>query len=295
MEENETSTKEIEKNQVSDAYAFFLRSISSLTKLKKEETAAYLEQYRKHPSDELRNQIVEGNRCLVLDTANQFTANVYPESRKRSLTLELCQEGSIALSDAVRGFKAESGNAFSTFAVSCIKNRRLSYRQNKLPQVKTPTSIQKTIKIVSLLQKEYAKTHTSLPSKQERISLSKGSLTRKDLDDLSDYYQKKVPLSLDSTISAGSDSPTFEESQADDSSLQPDSVSSENEQFSLRQKALASLKPIEKDILLSRSNLAPRKTTLRELSEKYKISKERCRQIEERAKEKVKQYLSQFE
>ncbi len=294
MAAKDDSIKEIDRNSLADAYSLFRRSLQPLTKLEPEQTAELLKEYQRNPSVELRNSIVEGNRRLVISQAKKFIDNIPNEGRKRSLALELYQEGSTALGDAVEGFRSQDGNTFSTFAVSCIKNRRLSYVQNKVPQIKTPSNIKKISKEVNLIRKEFSKKNTHEPTDTEIIERSKGSLTQADLDRVSDFYQKMIPVSRQQTITDEEEAPTIEETQADTDSPQPDQVSQDNEMASHIREAIATLDPREKDIFYSRFGINPHKATLLELSKKYGISQERCRQIEANSKKKIQEYLKRF-
>lgn len=295
MNDNEDSIKAIDRGSLADAYTLFRRTIGNLQTLKPEETAELLKEYQKNPSDDLRNTIIEGNRRLVISQGMKFVGNITNEGRKRSLALELFQEGSTALGDAVEGFRLQDGNSFSTFAVSCIKNRRLSFRQNKVPQIKTPSNIKKIIKEVNLIRKEFGKTNTHEPSDSEIIKRSKGALTQDDLNRRSEFYQKRIPVSRQQTITDDEDAPTIEENQVDTDSPQPDQVSLDNERHAHFLEAIASLDPRERDIFYSRNYLNNRKATLLELSKKYGISQERCRQIEANAEKKITEYLKRFE
>lgn len=287
--------QEKDRESLNDAYSLFLRSIQNLRPLSAEENRQLLKEYHEHPEDELRNEIVSGNRGLVISTANKFVENIPNINRKHSVALDLYQEGSLALIDAVNGFRIESGTLFSTFASSCIKNKLISYRQNKLPQIKAPSNIQRIIKEVNKVKKEYAKTNTSTPSDEEIIKRSNGTVTANDLDRMAEFYSKSIPISREKTIADDDEAPTIADTQRDDTNPLPDKFSEDKEKFIHLKEAIDSLDEREKDIFLSFFGFGGKKVTLESLGKKYNVSTERIRQLKEKALKDVRDYLAKFD
>lgn len=66
--------------------------------------------------EKARNELVEANLRLVLDTVGHFSQD------SRLMFADMVQVGNEALMEAVNRFEVEAGTRFSTYAVTCIRN-----------------------------------------------------------------------------------------------------------------------------------------------------------------------------
>lgn len=88
--------------------------------------------YRKHPSIELRNRLVNLNLKLAYDPAHKY-ARCSNEPFD-----DLFQEAMLALTAAVERFNPHAGTAFSSLAVPIIEGRLKNYFRDKGSTIKWP-------------------------------------------------------------------------------------------------------------------------------------------------------------
>jgi|WetSurMetagenome_2_1015567.scaffolds.fasta_scaffold68107_3 RNA polymerase sigma factor (sigma-70 family) len=249
------------------------------------ETLVKLKAYRKNPTIDLRNEIVEDNLRLVISIAK-------PYAQQNHINLmDLIQEGSIGLMDSVSDFDTEKGYAFSTFAVPYIKNAIRRFLSDKARLVHVPQNIQVRIRKVRRATADLTVSLGRTPSDDEILAKLNDGTTAADLAELS-LYDTQV-YSLDQNLSPDSESDDAS-SLADfvsDDAASPSEASDEKETSKRLQKALNQLSERERDILLKRYGYQGKIWTLKEISDSYGISLERVRQIEAEALTKMKKFL----
>jgi len=96
------------------------------------ETLKFLELYRSHPSQKLRNHLVKLNIGLVRKEAHHW-ANQCNEHYE-----DLMQVGAMGLIRAIERFDLARGNAFSSFAVPYIRGEIQHYLRDKSPTLRMP-------------------------------------------------------------------------------------------------------------------------------------------------------------
>ncbi|NER81260.1 MAG: sigma-70 family RNA polymerase sigma factor, partial [Leptolyngbya sp. SIO1D8] len=83
------------------------------------------EQYKLHPTQRLRNELVQANWGLVQKEARRWTHQCAEPFE------DLCQEGGFGLIRAIEKFEPSSGNAFSSFAIPWIRGAIQHYLRDK--------------------------------------------------------------------------------------------------------------------------------------------------------------------
>lgn len=98
----------------------------------KSESLELLREYQRHPTAQVRNQLVELNFGLVRREAHHWI-NQCTESYE-----DLLQVGSIGLIRAIERFDIAKGHAFSSFAIPYIRGEIQHYLRDKSQSVRIP-------------------------------------------------------------------------------------------------------------------------------------------------------------
>lgn len=253
-------------------------SISSKDNMKK------LQQYHDNPTIELRNNIVVDNLGLVISIAKDYANTNHIE------IMDLIQEGSLGLINAVEDYDINKGFAFSTFATPYIKNAIRAYLSKHSHLITIPSWVQakkrKVQNAVDTLTMRLERTPTS----QEIVDFLNDGTTVNDIDNLLFYY--KDVYSLDYNLSENNDDKLSLYDLIADDSCSPSELALLKEKKALLKEAISILPERSREILLARNSPDGQKT-LKELADKYHLSNERIRQLEASAKASVIKYIKE--
>ena len=277
---------------VSSEYGFgiYLREINNIPSLSKEEefllAKAYLE---KHDLD-AAHKLVKSHLKLVAKIAMRYKNYGLPIT-------ELISEGNIGLMQAVKKFDPELGFRLSTYSTWWIKASIQEYVLKSWSLVKMGTTSAQKKLFFSLSKIKHKITNLYARSVNEgdyqEIADELG-VSVKEVNEMSQRLSG-ADLSLNRTMDNSGDN-----SGCEMIDLIPESKPSQEDKLALQQissnkklilsKAISTLNDREMKIFTARKlNDSP--STLDTLSIEYNISKERIRQIENKAFEKVQNYV----
>tara|TARA_Y100001938_G_C8027488_1_gene398819 strand:- start:152 stop:967 length:816 start_codon:yes stop_codon:yes gene_type:complete len=217
-------------------------------------------------------ELVQSNLRLVVKIAQDFQG--------RGLDLQdLISEGNIGLCTAARKFDPEKGAKFSYYSSFWIRQNILRAIANTGRLIRVPVcTLDKYFKINSFIS-SYKKEHSREPSKA--LVAKKFNLTKKRLMQILESTDHTIPL--DAKI--GDDGETkLHEVITEEENLRPDVSLDEREKRQTILSALQTLNQREREIIVSRFDLDGRgKKSLETLGQEYNVTRERVRQIQNKA------------
>ena len=206
---------------------------------------------------------------------------------------EMISEGNIGLMQAVKKFEPEKGFRLATYAMWWIKASIQEYilRSWSLVKIGTTTAQKKLFFNLRKIKNQIAPT-TEGDLKQEHVSsiAKKLDVSEKEVVSMNRRLRGKEH-SLNTPI--GEDGEQWQDWVVDkemDHELRFAQQEEMEQRKDLLQDSIKILNEREREILHSR-RLTDKPTTLEELSKKYKISRERIRQIENKAFEKLQKHM----
>ena len=206
---------------------------------------------------------------------------------------EMISEGNIGLMQAVKKFEPEKGFRLATYAMWWIKASIQEYilRSWSLVKIGTTTAQKKLFFNLRKIKNQIAPT-TEGDLKQEHVSsiAKKLDVSEKEVVSMNRRLRGKEH-SLNTPI--GEDGEQWQDWVVDkemDHELRFAQQEEMEQRKDLLQDSIKILNEREKEILHSR-RLTDKPITLEELSKKYKISRERIRQIENKAFEKLQKHM----
>jgi len=260
------------------AFKRFMREIGKAPFTSPEEERSLYEQL-KQPGvlrQRAQKRLVESHMRLVVAVAANYHG--------RGISLQdLVQDGVVGLYDALDKFEPDKGR-FKTYAGWWVRMRISESLANLSRTVRLPPTVQAKLRALKKLQDEFARRGVMPTS--EALASSLGV----DVQKLSQLEMAALgTTSLDSPMTSDDDELTLVDVIADDNVPDPtEAIDRETTIAALRQ-ALDTLEEREKDIVLKRFGfVGDVEQTLEQLSVTHGVSRERIRQIEAKALQKLR-------
>jgi len=261
----------------------YLEEIRRFPMLEPQEEYMLAKSWREHGDREAAHRLVTSHLRLVAKIAMGYRGYGLPIS-------EVISEGNVGLMQAVKRFEPDKGFRLATYAMWWIKAAIQEYILRSWSLVKMGTTANQK-KLFFNLRK--AKSRISaleegdLRPDQVKLIAKRLGVTEQDVVDMNRRLGGDV--SLNSPIREEGDSGEWQDWLVDDSISQETRLA-ESEEADNRRKALGEaltvLNERERRIFEAR-RLADEPITLEELADEFGVSRERVRQIEVRAFEKV--------
>ena len=268
----------------------YLREIKKFPLLQLEEEFTLAKSWKEKKDLNAAHKLVTAHLRLVAKIAMGYRGYGLPVA-------DLISEGNIGLMQAVKRFDPDKGFRLATYAIWWIRASIQEYILHSWSLVKIGTTAAQK-KLFFNLRK----------IKNELKLINEGDLRPEAAKKISEKLsvEEKEVYSMNSRL-AGHDhslnAPLKQNSQVEwqdwiaDKNITQEEKLEENQEYKYRKtilvNALGTLNDREKFIFESR-RIIEEQLTLEDLSKKFNISRERVRQIEVRAFEKVQQYIKQF-
>src|SRR3989442_3798908 len=261
----------------------YLEEIRRFPMLERQEEYMLAKRWREHGDRDAAHKLVTSHLRLVTKIARDYRGYGLPIS-------EVISEGNIGLLQAVERFEPEKGFRLATYAVWWIKAAIQEYILRSWSLVKMGTTANQK-KLFFNLRKAKSKISAldegDLRPDQVKLIAKRLGVTETDVVEMNRRLGGDV--SLNAPIREDGDAGEWQDWLVDESAGQ-ESLLAESEQMANRRKALGAalsvLNERERRIFEAR-RLADNPITLEELAEEFGVSRERVRQIEVRAFEKV--------
>ena len=263
-----------------DSVKLYLQQIGKIPMLSAEEETEIAKKIKLNHCDFSKNILVNANLRLVVSIAKRYIG--------RGLSfLDLIQEGNIGLMKAAERFDYEKGYKFSTYATWWIQQSIARAIADKARAIRLPIHMIESLNKIKKATVDLTSELGRNPTKQEiayRLNLSVSKLTQ-----IIKSAQSTISIESPAT-GAKEDSTKIGDYIVDESTETPDSRVSQESMLEDIEKMLNQLMPKEKDVLILRYGLnsSGEKKTLDEIGSQYGVSRERIRQIENRAIAKLK-------
>ena len=267
--------------------AIYLQEIKKFPMLSANEEYMLAKKYKEHGDTKAAHKLVTSHLRLVAKIAMGYRGYGLPVT-------DLISEGNVGIMQAVKRFDPEKGFRLSTYAMWWIRAQIQEYVLHSWSLVKIGTTAAQK-KLFFNLKK----------LKNQLSSIDSGSLSPENAREIASRLNVKEAevLDMDNRLFSGDQSLNIrvgEEGDAEwldmliDSHDTQDNILEKSNELLFRKKifeqALEVLNDREKEIIKLRK-LRDKPLKLDELSKKFNISRERVRQIEEKALEKLQRQV----
>ncbi|MFH1711627.1 MAG: sigma-70 family RNA polymerase sigma factor [Patescibacteria group bacterium] len=261
-----------------DSIQMYLREIGKIPLLNAEEEVGLAK--RKERNDkEAERRLIEANLRLVVSIAKKFVG-------KQLSLLDLIQEGNVGLFRAVKKFEYRKGYKFSTYATWWIRQAITRALADQSRTIRIPVHMVETIN-------RFKQTERRLIQDLGREPLAEEMSAELDLPIDKVRHIKKISqetVSLEASVGDDEEDSKLEDFIEDVKTISPDRAAARELLRDYVHDAMQDLTPREQKILELRFGLIDGVShTLEEVGREFDVTRERIRQIEGKALEKIQQ------
>ncbi len=268
--------------------AIYLQEIKKFPILTAEEEYMLAKRYKEHGDTKAAHKLVTSHLRLVAKIAMGYRGYGLPVT-------DLISEGNVGIMQAVKKFDPEKGFRLATYAMWWIRAEIQEYVLHSWSLVKIGTTAAQK-KLFFNLKK----------LKNQLSSIDSGDLSPENAREIATRLNVKEAevIDMNNRLFSGDKSLNVQIGEEGDAEWQDmlvdskdthDNILEKSDEFSFRKKifnkAMDVLNDREKEIISLRK-LRDKPLKLEELSKKFNISRERVRQIEEKAFEKLQKQVS---
>ncbi|MEY4745229.1 MAG: hypothetical protein RL272_1174 [Candidatus Parcubacteria bacterium] len=259
-----------------DSIQMYLREIGKIPLLTGEEEVALAK--RKERNDkEAERRLIEANLRLVVSIAKKFVG-------KSLSLLDLIQEGNIGLFRAVKKFEYRKGYKFSTYATWWIRQAITRALADQSRTIRIPVHMVETINRFQQVERQLIQDLGREPLPEE-IASEMGE----EIDKVRHIIQiSQDTVSLETSVGEDDEDSTLVDFVEDVKNVAPDRAAALQLLRDYVRDVIKDLSPREQKILEMRFGLTDGVGhTLEEVGQEFDVTRERIRQIEAKALEKI--------
>lgn len=267
-----------------DAYELYLREIGQTPLLTAEEETALARRVQAG-DEEAREHMIKANLRLVVKIAREYEGFGVP-------LLDMISEGNMGLIKGVERFDPDKGAKLSTYAAWWIKQNIRRALANQSKTIRLPAHVVEKRVQIRAVETRLQELLGRMPNDAEvaeELGLEAGWVRH--------YRQALVsPSSLDAPLNGDDESNRLADVVADPTATTPFEDARLQADNAMVNEVLDTLNDREREILALRFGLGgDEERTLEEIGDKFGLTRERIRQIQERALHKMRVRIEERE
>ena len=272
-----SNDKKVDLSEITqDSIQMYLREIGKIPLLTGEEEVA-LAKRKERNEKEAERRLIEANLRLVVSIAKKFVG-------KQLSLLDLIQEGNIGLFRAVKKFEYRKGYKFSTYATWWIRQAITRALADQSRTIRIPVHMVETINRFQQTERRLIQDLGREPLPEEIAA---------EMDENLDRVRHIIKISQDTVSLETSVGEDDEDSKLEDfiedvKNISPDKAAARELLKDYVRQSMEDLSPREQKILEMRFGLTDGVShTLEEVGKEFDVTRERIRQIEAKALERI--------
>ena len=255
----------------------YLNEIGQIPLLSEEEEKILGEKSAAGDAD-ARQRLAEGNLRLVVSLAKHYTG-------RGVAIMDLIQEGNMGLMHAAEKYDHTKENRFSTYAAWWIKEAMQRAIDQQSREIRVPVHVAENMKRVQKAARDLQQS-LGRDATTAEIAQKLGDKTEEEVKDIISYLQN--PVSLESPVGEDGES-SLGDMVEDHSGQTPEEAMDILARQEEVRELLDTLTDRERQVVRMRYGLGEEKPqTLEEIGSALGVTRERVRQIEARAMEKLR-------
>ena len=264
----------------SDSIQMYLKEIGKVPLLTTEEEVE-LSKRKERGDKEAERRLIESNLRLVVSIAKKFTG------AKGLSLLDLIQEGNIGLFRAVEKFEYRKGYKFSTYATWWIRQAITRALADQSRTIRIPVHMVETINKFQQIERQLIQDLGREPLPEE-IAAEMGE----EIEKVGHIIKiSQDTISLETSVGEDEEDSTLEDFIEDVKNVTPDRAAALQLLRDYVREIVSNLSPREQKILEMRFGLIDGVAhTLEEVGREFDVTRERIRQIEAKALEKIRKH-----